>query len=187
MVQLTSVHDYWKTHSFDYMDLRWQSNLCLLICCHMVYSAYKLTKHGDNIQPLHTSFPIWNQSFVPCLVLTVLPDPGIEPRSPALQTDALLSEPPGKKADQVVWQSSLFQNFLQFAVIHTIKGFGVVTKPEVHVFLELSCFFDDPMDVGNLISGSYAFSKSSLNIWKFSVGILLKPGFENFEHYFASV
>ena len=72
-------------------------------------------------------------------------------------------------------------------MIHTIKGFGIVNKAEIDVFLELSCFFNDPMDVGNLISGSSAFSKYSLNIWKFTVYILLKPGFENFEHYFASV
>ena len=72
-------------------------------------------------------------------------------------------------------------------MVHTVKGFGIVNKAEVDVFLELSCFFDDPMDVGNLISGSSAFSKSSLNIWNFMVHILLKPGLENFEHYFASV
>jgi len=87
----------------------------------------------------------------------------------------------------VVWYSHLFKNFPQFVVIHTVKGFGVVNKGEVNVFLELSCFVDDPADVGNLISGSSAFSNSSLNIWKFSVHILLKPGLENFEHYFASM
>ena len=75
----------------------------------------------------------------------------------------------------------------QFVVTHTVKGFGVVNKAEVDVFLELSCFFSDPVDVGNLISGSSIFSKSSLNIWKFTVHILLKPGLENLEHYFASV
>jgi len=80
----------------------------------------------------------------------------------------------------VVWYSHLFQNFPQFVVIHTVKGFGIVNKADV--FLELSRFFDDPADVGNLISGSSAFSKSSLNIWKFIVHILLKPGLENFEH-----
>ena len=78
-------------------------------------------------------------------------------------------------------------NFPQFVVIHTVKGFGVVNEVEVDVFLELSCFFHEPTDVGNLISGSSAFSKSILNIWKFLVQILLKPGLENFEHYFASV
>jgi len=87
----------------------------------------------------------------------------------------------------VVWYSHLFQNFPQFAVIYIVKGFGIVNKAEVNVFLELSCFFDDPVDVGNLISGSSAFSKSNLNIWKFTVHVLLKPGLENFEHYFTSV
>ena len=80
----------------------------------------------------------------------------------------------------------LLKNVPQFVVIHTVKGFGIVNKAEID-FLELSCFFDDPADVGNLISGSSAFSKTSLNIWKFTVHILLKPGLENFEHYFASV
>ena len=75
----------------------------------------------------------------------------------------------------------------QLVVIHTVKDFGIVSKTKVDVFLELSCFFDDPTDVGNLISGSYAFSNTSMNIWKFTVHILLKPGLENFEHYFASV
>ena len=87
----------------------------------------------------------------------------------------------------MVWYSHLFKNFPQFVVIHTVKGFGVVNKGEVDVFLELFCFVDDPADVANLISGSSAFSNSSLNIWKFSVHILLKPGLENFEHYFASM
>ena len=87
----------------------------------------------------------------------------------------------------MVWYSHLFKNFSQFPVIHTVKGFGTVSKAEIDVFLELSCFFNDPVDVGNLISGSSAFSKSSLNIWKFIVSVLLKPGLEDFEHYFASV
>ena len=82
------------------------------------------------------------------------------------------------------WCSRLLKNFPQFVVIHTVKGLGVVNEAEVDVFLELSCFLDDTMDVGNLISDSSAFSKSSLNSWKFSVHILLKPGLENFEHYF---
>ena len=92
-----------------------------------------------------------------------------------------------QEAGQVVWYSHLFQNFPQFVVIHTVKGFGIVNKAEIDVFLELSCFFDDPADVGNLISRSSAFSKSNLNIWKFTIHILLKPGLENFEHYFASM
>ena len=92
-----------------------------------------------------------------------------------------------EEAGQVVWYSHLFQNFPQFIVIHTVKGFGVVNKAEIDVFLELSCFFDDPADISNLISSSSAFSKTSLNIWKFSVHRLLKPGLENFEHYFTSV
>ena len=87
----------------------------------------------------------------------------------------------------MVWYSHLLQNFPQFIVIHTVEGFGVVNKAEVDVFLERSCFFDDPADIGDLISGSSAFSKTSLNIWKFSVHVLLKPGLENFEHYFTSV
>ena len=87
----------------------------------------------------------------------------------------------------MVWHSHLLKNFPQFVVIHTVKGFGIVNKAEIDVFLELACFFDDPMDVGNLISGSSAFSKPSLNIWKFMVHELLKPDLENFEHYFARV
>ena len=86
----------------------------------------------------------------------------------------------------MVWYSYLFQNFPQFVVIHTVKGFGIVNKAQVDAFLELSCFFDDPMDVGNLTSGSSAFSESILNIWKLMAHILLYPGLENFEYYFAS-
>ena len=87
----------------------------------------------------------------------------------------------------MVWYFHLFKNFSQFVVIHTVKDFGIVNQAEIDVFLELSCFLIDATDVGNLISCSSAFSKSSLNIWKFSVHVLLKPGLENFEHYFASV
>ena len=87
----------------------------------------------------------------------------------------------------MAWYSHLLKNFPQFVVIHTVKGFSIVNKAEVDVFLELSCFFDDLTDVGNLISGSSAFSKTSLNIWNFMVHVLLKPGLENFEHYFASI
>ena len=93
-----------------------------------------------------------------------------------------------QEAGQVVWYAqSLLWNFPQFILIHTVKGFGIVNKAEIDVFQELSCIFYEPTDVGNLISGSFTFSKSSLNIWKFSVHELLKPGLENFEHYFASV
>ena len=87
----------------------------------------------------------------------------------------------------MVWYFHLLKNFSQFIVIHTVKGFGIVNKAEIDVFLEFSCFFDDPAQVGNLISGSCAFSKTSLNIWKFTVHVLLKTGLENFEHYFASM
>ena len=87
----------------------------------------------------------------------------------------------------MVWYSQILKNFPQFIVIHTVKGFGIVNKAEIDVFLELSCFFCDPANVGNLISGSSAFSKTSLNIRKFTVPILLKPGLEDFEHYFTSM
>ena len=92
-----------------------------------------------------------------------------------------------QEAGQVVWYSHLLKNFPQFVVIHTVKDFDIVNKAEIDVFLELSWFFDDPTDAGNLISSSSAFSKSSLNIWNFMVHVLLKPGLENFELYFASV
>ena len=92
-----------------------------------------------------------------------------------------------QEAGQVVQDSHLLKNFPQFIVTHTVKGFGIVSKAEIDVFLELSCFFNDPADVGNLISDSSTFSKTSLNMWKFTVHILLKPGLENFEHYFTSV
>ena len=87
----------------------------------------------------------------------------------------------------MVWYSHLFQNFPQFIVIHTVKGFGTVNKAEIDIFMELSYFFHDPEDIGNLISGSSGFSKTSLNIWKFTVHVLLEPDLENFEHYFTSV
>ena len=92
-----------------------------------------------------------------------------------------------QEADQVVGHSHLFQNFPHFIVVHTVKSFGIVNKAEIDVLLELSCFFDDPADVGNLISDSSALSKTSLNIWKFTVHVLLKPDLENFEHYFTSM
>ena len=133
-----------------------------------MYSAYKLNKQGDNIQPWSTPLLIWNRSVVPRLVLTVASWPAYR----------FLRR-------QVRW-SGIPISF-HFVVIHTVKGFGIVNKTEVDVFLELSCFFCDPKDVGNLISGSFAFSKSSLNIWKFMGHVLLKSGLENFEHYFANV
>ena len=92
-----------------------------------------------------------------------------------------------QEAGWVVWYSYLFKIFPQFVLIHIVNSFGIVNEAEIDVFLKLSCFFDDPADVGNLISGSSAFSKTSLNIWKFMVHILLKPGLENFEHYFTSM
>ena len=136
-----------------------------------MYSAYKLNKQGDNIQLWCTPFPIWNQSVVPCPVLTVASWPAYR----------FLRR-------QVRWSGiPISFRIFQFVVIHTVKGFGVVNETEVNVFLEFSCFFDDPTDVGNLTSGFSAFSKSSLNIWKFMVHILLKASLENFEHYVASV
>ena len=134
-----------------------------------MYSAYKLNKQGYNIQPWHTRFPIWNQYVVLCPVLTVA------------------FWPEYRFLRRQVWYSHLFKNFPQFFVIHIIKGFGIVNKAEIDVFLELSFFLNDPADVGNLISGSSGFSKSILNIWKFIVHILLKSGSENFEHYFANM
>ena len=137
----------------------------------MMYSAYKLNKQGDNIQPWHTPFPTWNQSVVPCLALSVV----------SWLVYRFLRR-------QVKWSDiPISLRISQFVVIHTVKGFSVINEAEVDVSPEFSCFFDDPMDVGNLISGSSAFSESSSNIWKFSIHILLKPSLENFEHYFANV
>ena len=99
----------------------------------------------------------------------------------------LTSRQVSQKAGKVVWYSHLFKNFPQFIVIHTVKGFSAVSEAEVDVFLELSCFFYDPTNVGNVISGPSTFPKSSLCVWKFLVHALLKPHLENFEHYFASV
>ena len=131
-----------------------------------MYSAYKL-----NIQSWHTPFLIWNQSVVPCPFLTVA----------SWSAYRFLRR-------HVRWSGiPITLRILQFVVIHTVKGFGIVNKAEVEVFLELSCFFNDPTDVGNLVSGSSAFSKTSLNVRKFTVHTLLKPGLENFEHYFTSV
>ena len=134
-----------------------------------MYSAYKLSKQGDSIQPWNTPFQIWNLSVDPCPVLTVASWPAWR----------FLRR-------QVKWYGiPLFQNFSVCCDPH--KGFSIVNEAEVDVFLEFSCFFYGPLDVGNLISGSSAFSKSILNIWKLTVHILLKPVLENFEHYFTSV
>ena len=129
-----------------------------------------LNKQGDNIQPWRTPFPIWNQSVLPCPVLIIASWPAYR----------FLKR-------QVRWSGiSISRRIFQFVVIHTVKGF-IVNKAGVDVFLELSCFFSDAVDVSNLISGSSAFSKPSLNIWTCTVHVLLKPGLENFEHFFASM
>ena len=130
----------------------------------------KLNKQGDNIQPWRAPFPVWNEFVVPCPVLFV----------PDLHTGFSRDRSGG-----LVFPS--LSEFSTVVVIHIVKGFGIVNKAEVDIFLELSCFFDDPVDVGNLISGSFAFSKTSLNIWKFMVHVLLKHGLENFEHSFTSM
>ena len=136
-----------------------------------MYSAYKLNKQGDNIQCWHTPFPIWNQSVVSCLVVTVASWP----------TYRFLRR-------QVRWSGiPISLRIFQFVVIHTIKGFGIVNKAEIDDFLKFSCFFCDTMDVGNLISGYSAFCKSNLYIWKFSVHVLLSPSLKDFEHDLASV
>ena len=137
----------------------------------MMYSVCKLNKQGDSIQPWGTPFPIWKQSIVPCPVLTVASWPAYR-----------------FHRRQVRWSGIP----ISFRIFHSLLWstqskalFSIVN--EADVFLDLSCFFHDPVDVGNLIPGSSAFSKSSLNIWKFSVHILLKPGLKNFEHYFTSM
>ena len=137
---------------------------------HMMYSAHKLNKQGDNIQPWLNPFLIWSQSIVLCQVLTVASWPAYR----------FLSR-------QVRWSGIPIPEEFSTACCHIHKGFGIISKAEVDVFLVFSCFFNDPTDVDNFISGSSAFSKSSLNIWKFTVHVLLKPGLENFEHYFASM
>ena len=136
-----------------------------------MYSAYKLNKQGDNLQSWCTPFLIWNQSVVPCPVLTVA------------------SWPAYRFLKGQVWWSGVPISFRIFYSLlwSTVKSFGIVNATEKDVFLKLSCFFNDPVDVGNLISSSFAFSKPSLNIWKFAVYVLLKPGLENSKHYFTSV
>ena len=137
-----------------------------------MYSAYKLNKQGDNIQPWCTPFPILIQSVVSCLVLTIASWPAYR----------FLGR-------QVRWSGIpiSFKYFPQFVVIHAVKGYSIVNEVEIDAFLEFSSFFYDPTDIGNLISDSSVFSKSTLNIWNFSVQVLLKPSLENFEHYFASM
>ena len=137
----------------------------ILVFC-VVYSAYKFNKQGDNIQSWHTAFTIWNQFPVLCLVLTTASSPVY--RFPRRQ----------------IWYFHTFKNFPQFVLIHTVKGFNVVNEAEVAIFLALS-MIRQMLAIWSLVP--LFFSKSSLNIWKFSVHIPLKPGLENFEHYFGSV
>ena len=138
----------------------------------MIYSAHKLNKQGYNIQHQCTPFPILNHSVVPHPVLTVASCPVYR----------LL-----RKTDKVVWYSHLLNNFPQFVVINTVKGFHVLNEAEVDVFLEFPCLVYDSADVGNLIPGSFFFSKSSLYIWKFLVHMLLKPSLRDFKHDLASM
>ena len=138
---------------------------------HMMYSTYKLNNQGNVIKHWRTPFPIWKQSVFPCPILTVASWPAYR----FLMRQVRWYDIP------VSWR------IFKFVVIHAVKGFGIVNKAEIGVFLELSCFLDDPVDVGNLISGSSVFSKSSLNIWKFTVHVLLKPSLENFEYYFTGM
>ena len=161
-------------HIWGYWYFSWQFWFQLVLHPAQYFSWYTLhllNKHSDNRQPWCTPFPIWNQSVVPCPVLTVASD---------LHTDFSGSRSSGL----------IFPSLKEFSTVYCdphSQRFGIVNKAEVDVFLELLCFFSDPADVGNLISGSSAFSKSNLNIWKFTVNMLLKPGLENFEHYFASI
>ena len=134
-----------------------------------MYSAYKLNKQGDNIQSWHIPVPIWNQSVVPCH------------SNCCFLTCIQISQ----EAGNVVWYSYLLKYFPQFVVIHTVKGVSIVSETKLDVFLKFSSFFYDQMDASNLISGYSPFSKSSLNISKFSVHVLLKPSLENLGHYFA--
>ena len=125
-------------------------------------TIYSLTYSFPNVEPVQCSISSSNPCFLTCIQIS-------------------------REVGMVVWYSHLLKNFPHFVVFHIVKDFVKINKVEVDIFLELYCFFDDPTDVGNLISGSSAFSKSSLNIWKFSVHVVLKPGLENFEHYRASM
>ena len=136
----------------------------------MMYSVKKLNKQADNIQPWCTPFPIWNQSVIPCPVLTVASWPAYR----------VLKR-------QVRWSGIHISFRIFHSLLWSTQSKAFAYKAEIDIFLELSYFFDDPVDVGNLISGSSAFSKTSLNIWKFTVHVLLKPGLENFEHDFTSM
>ena len=137
----------------------------------MMYFSCKLNKQGNNIQPRCTPFPFWSQSVVPCSILTAV----------SLPAYRFLKM-------QVRWSGIPISFRIFYSLLwSTVKGSGVVNRAEIDVFPKFSCYFYYPTDVGNLISGSYAFSKSNLNIWKFTVHILLKPGLENFKHYFTSM
>ena len=141
-----------------------------LACC-VMYSAYKLNKQGDSIQPCRTPFAILNQPVVPCKALTVASWPQIQV---------------SHKTGRVVWYSHLFKNFPQFIMIHTVKGFSIYSQwSRSRCFLEFLWFLYDPANVGNLISGSFASSKPSLYIWKFLVHVLLEPSLKDFEYYLA--
>ena len=163
----------------DWTELNWTidtspGNLASSLCFIqpgflMMYSNYELNKQHENTQPWRTPFLIENQSVVPYLIITA----------------GSWSAYRFQEADKVIWYSHLFQNFQHIVVIHTVKGFGIVNKAEIDVFLKCSWFFNIPMDVGNLISGFSASSKTSLSIWKFMVLVLLKPNLENFEHYYT--
>ena len=167
-IGVISVYMRWLMFFMEILILACDSS-SLAFC--MMYFAYKLNKQDDNIQPWHTPFLILNHSHVPWKVLIVASWPAFR----------FLRR-------QVKWSSiPTSSRIFQFIVIHSIKGFSIVSETEVVVFLEFPCFFYDPVDVGNLISGSSAFSKSSLNIWKFTVHVLLKPGLKDFEHYLASL
>ena len=139
------------------------SNPAFLVMC----SAYRLNKHGDSRQPCRAPFSILNQSVVSYRVLTCF----------------LTCIQVSQETDKTVWYSHLSKSFSQFTMIPTVKGFSIVDETEIDVFLEFPCFLNDPVNVGNLVSDSSAFSKPSLNIWKFMVHIVLKTSLKDFEHY----
>ena len=180
-----AVHGVAKSQTHWVTELNWTVPTRLLqpwnfpgkitgMGCHFflqaIFPTQGLNPTSSALQVEGWPFPVWNKFVVSCPVLTVASWPAYG----FLRRQVRCSCIP------------ISSRIFQFVVIHTVKIFGIVNKAEVDVFLELSCFFNDPMDVGNLISGSSAFSKSSLNIWKFMVHVLLNPGLENFEHYFAS-